>query len=292
VFEKAREWLEWSWWGIGVCYVVLIAAFYGILWAAIEPLGIPDTFEKLTSLSQWRAFYHIILAVLLASHVTLLFDIVIRKWEWGRRTSDYKTTSQVLRVGITSSLIEWHKEGAWTADLSHDPPDLRVTDSDRGGILRRTEFWTDYEFEFETKIDNANTSWIIRGYDLDNYVMLQCWPDRIVPHYRRNGLWWREREITLPRVLPEGWFKVCIRVEWENVEACLQEGGKSTVLFADDLLGPRTASLIACRPSEDRPDYVDGEVFLSYLRGGVGFRACGHESAHFRNITVRRIVED
>ncbi len=206
--------------------------------------------------------------------------------------SHSEAANQVLLVEITSSLTEWEREGDWITDTSHAPPDLQVTNSDRGGILRWTRSWTDYEFEFETRIDRENSAWIIRAYNLDNYVMLQCRRDRIIPHYLRDGLWWREQETNLPRALPEGWFRVCIRVQGDSVSAFWLEEGHRTVLLERNLLGPRTVSLIACRPSPDQLHYVDGPVFISYLRGGVGFRASGHESAYFRNITVRQIVDD
>jgi hypothetical protein len=206
--------------------------------------------------------------------------------------SNSEVANQVVQVQIDRLLMGWQKDGDWTGDDSHDPHDLRVTNSDRGGILTRTLSWTDYEFEFETKIERKCTAWIVRAYDLDNYVMLQCWPDKITPLYRRDGLWWSEQETRLPRTLPGGWFKVCIRVEKETISVLWLEDGRRTVLFEDDLLGPRTVSLTACRPSPSQPQYVNGEVFLSYLRGGVGFRACGDESALFRNITVRQIVDD
>ena len=206
--------------------------------------------------------------------------------------SHAEAANQVLLVEITSSLTEWEREGDWTADTSHAPPDLRVTNSDRGGILKRTQSWTDYEFEFETKIDRSYTAWIIRAYDLDNYVMLQCSPDKITPLYRRDGLWWSEQATRLVAPLPKDWFKVYIRVEGGTVSAFRLEDGQRTFLFRGDLLAPRTVSLEACRPSPDQPHYVDGPVFMSYLRGGVGFRACGDESAYFRNITVRPIVDD
>ena len=197
-----------------------------------------------------------------------------------------------LLVGIDSSLSEWEREGDWTPDTSHDPPDLHVTNSDRGGVLRRTLHYTDYEFEFETKIDRDFTAWIIRAHDLDNYVMLQCGHGRITPLYRRTGLWWSEKESKLVQPLPKGWFKVCIRVLGDTVSASLKEDGQRTLLLQRDLLGPRTVFLEACRPSADKPHYVDREVSLSYLRGGVGFRACGQESAYFRNIMVRPISDD
>ena len=289
VLKKAREWVARSWWGIAVCYPILICFFYLVIWAAIEPLGIPDKLAELPWILQHRAFYHVLIAVFLASHMTLLLDLLARRRGWGRWAINHETANKAVEVEISSSLIEWQTGGALTPDLSHDPPDLRVTNSDNGGILRETLTWTDYQFEFETKIDNANSSWIVRAHDLDNYVMLQCSVDKIIPHYRRDGLWWRESETPLPPVLPKGWFKVSITVQMEAVEVCLEKDGKSTILFRADILGPRTASLIACRPSDDKPTYKNGEVFLSYLRGGVGFRASGNESAYFRNITVRQI---
>jgi hypothetical protein len=293
MFKTAREWLKRCWWGSVICYLLLLPAYYAFLWAVIAPLGIPATFDQLPSfLPQLRIFYHIMLVMALASHSTLVFDLFARKRGWGGKNAINSTANRAVPVKINDPLMGWNREGDWIPDTSHDPPDLRVTNSDRGGILRKTDTWTDYEFEFETRIDRENTAWIIRAYDLDNYVMLQCRRDGIIPHYRRDGLWWREQETNLPRALPEGWFRVCIRVQEDSVSAFWLEEGHRTVLLERDLLGSRTVSLIACRPSPDQPHYVDGPVFMSYLRGGVGFRASGHESAYFRNITVRPITED
>lgn len=205
---------------------------------------------------------------------------------------DEPTAGKVIRVTIDPSLSDWEKDGDWMADASRVPSDLQVTNSDRGGILSPTKSWTDYEFEFETKIDKECTAWIIRAYDLDNYVMLQCRHDKIIPLYRRAGLWWSEQETNLVQPLPRGWFKVRIVVKGGSVLISQLDAGERTVLYRGDILAPRTVSLEACRPSPSLPDYSSGPVFVSYLRGGVGFRACGHESAYFRNITVRQIGDD
>jgi class 3 adenylate cyclase len=198
--------------------------------------------------------------------------------------------SQVLCVTIDRLLSDWEKEGSWIPDISRVPVDLQVTNSDRGGILVPTKSWTDYEFEFETKIDREYTAWIIRAHDLDNYVLLQCGNGRITPLYRRDGLWWSEKEARLAQPLPEGWFKVLIQVKGDSVSVYQLDTGERTVLFKGDILAPRTVSLEACRPDPNIPNYSSGPVFVSYLRGGVGFRACGHENAYFRNIMVRQIV--
>ena len=166
----------------------------------------------------------------------LVIDRSRNGWERVRerlaqKGSHSDTANQILQVEITYSLIEWEKEGDWTADTSHAPPDLWVTNSDKGGILRGTKSWADYEFEFETRIDREFSSWIIRADDLDNYVMLQCAPDKIMPVYRRGGLWWSEQQpVRLAAPLPRGWFKVSIRVEGHTVSAFRLEDDQRTVL--------------------------------------------------------------
>jgi hypothetical protein len=72
-------WLDRKWWGLAASYIGLVVSTWGIIWAVIEPLGIPETFETLPSLLKHRAFYHIVVTPLIASHLLLAIEI------WKRR---------------------------------------------------------------------------------------------------------------------------------------------------------------------------------------------------------------
>ena len=72
---------------------------------------------------------------------------------------------------------------------------LIVTESDKGGIAKPCQTWTDYVFEFETKIVNKYTSWIVRAADIENYMMLQCGQKTLRLVFRGKGTW-RHRDWT------------------------------------------------------------------------------------------------
>jgi hypothetical protein len=183
-------------------------------------------------------------------------------------------------------LDEWEFRGNWRTDRDGKERILIVTESGDGGIAKPCRLWTDYVFRFETKIVKANTSWIIRASDVLNYVMLQCEPGALNPHFRVAGTWITLGSIPLTPPLPlNTWFDVQIRVTGHRVVVTVTEDGVERELLNDYLLTPRQATItLPGKPPQIR------DVTLSYPAGSVGFREwSSKECAHFRKVRVRKI---
>jgi hypothetical protein len=174
-------------------------------------------------------------------------------------------------------LEKWEYHGDWRTEREGDGHILIVTESERGGIVQPCLSWKDYIFEFETRIVNGNTSWIIRAKNILSYVMLQCGQDRLYPHFRVNGTWtnpdWtRQNPVILPVLLPlNTWFGVHIEVRGTLVLVTVTVNNREReILNSGTLLEPPTSP-------------------TSYPMGSVGFRESANECAHFRNVRVKRL---
>lgn len=88
MFNLACKWLLRTWWGILIAYAVLVTAAYLAIWAAIEPLSLPDTFQGAPWPINARWFYHVTLAIFAGAHLTLFIDLWLRRgvWRHGNRS--------------------------------------------------------------------------------------------------------------------------------------------------------------------------------------------------------------
>jgi hypothetical protein len=192
----------------------------------------------------------------------------------------YEPSHEEFREDFRHGLENWeyHHEEKWRTEREGDGCILIVTESPSGGIAKPCLSWRDYVFEFETKIVNGNTSWIIRAQDTDNYVMLQCQEGQLYPHFRMEGRWervasWtRKNPVLLPFSLPlNTWFGVRIEVRGTQVLVTVTVNDRETeILNSSALLEPPIAP-------------------ASYTMGSVGFRESARECAHFRNVHVKRL---
>jgi adenylate kinase family enzyme len=82
MLARWNSWLVNRWWGIGVVYALALSSSYAIIWAFIEPIGIPDSFEKLPTLLNSRWFYHVLASIFIAAHLTVLVEAIYRKRSW------------------------------------------------------------------------------------------------------------------------------------------------------------------------------------------------------------------
>jgi len=60
----------------------MFVASYSIIWTLIVPMSIPDHWDTAQTLLSKRYFYHILATVIIASHITLVFESLRRKKEW------------------------------------------------------------------------------------------------------------------------------------------------------------------------------------------------------------------
>ena len=193
-----------------------------------------------------------------------------------------------FRENFKRGLRAWDFSGSWTTDLEDGHHILIVADSANGGLAKACRLWSDYIFEFETRIVKSNSSWLIRASDIHNYVMLQCSQTEIIPHFRDRALWYPLAAVSLPVKLPlNNWFRVTITVKGNRVRVKAGLDGKEHALLDDSLLEPKIGSAkIAVGGTSHELDFA-----FSFPFGSVGFREYpGTECAHFRNVSVRKIV--
>ncbi len=87
----------------------------------------------------------------------------------------------------------WHYiDGTWELLPRGE---LRVTQSEIGGITRVGYLWTDYSFEFTAVIVNRCIAWIVRAQDLFNYYMIQLDCVHVRPHLCFTGQWVRSGRV-------------------------------------------------------------------------------------------------
>ena len=68
-------WLKRRWWGLTITYVLLLGLYYGGIWALIEPLELPESWDILPTFLRSRLFFHLLGSVILAAHTSLLFEL-------------------------------------------------------------------------------------------------------------------------------------------------------------------------------------------------------------------------
>lgn len=202
-------------------------------------------------------------------------------------TKEREPKERILRDNFKHGLQRWEYFGDWKIEKEDGHFILIVRKSDVGGFALPCRQWIDYLFEFETKIVQANTSWIIRAADIHNYVLLQCSTTEINPHYRVNGLWVKLESVKLQTPLPlNSWFKVQIKAQGTRVVVKAAVEGKENVLLDSYLLEPQ--AFVAEFSEGDVPRKLD--LFASFPVGSVGFRESGlSECAHFRDVRVTKL---
>lgn len=166
---------------------------------------------------------------------------------------------------------------------------LQVSNSDAGGISTQCKTWVNYTFSFDTQIIKHNSSWLIRATDVFSYVMLQCKPDQIIPHYRIQGNWMILEPVPLPFfILYNEWFHVDIEVRDIRVVVKITYANKTHVVLNMNLLEPKVLPII---PVVIGSNNETGKIkwSCSYPYGSVGFRQYGDEVAHFKRVRVLKI---
>jgi len=172
---------------------------------------------------------------------------------------------------------KWEYEGDWKIIENGT---LSVRNSGIGGITNVGSHWENYDFEFETRIINECSTWILRAQDLNNYFMFQCRRDVIRPHQR----------VTVPKIQPDPTTPttapqnliVTFEVGWKIWD------GRPHNSNLDDW----TKVKIRVRGSDVMIWIADRLVLhepnlIPFAKGRVGFRNDDAEEAHFRKVRVR-----
>jgi len=187
-----------------------------------------------------------------------------------------------FKRGLRSSEWEWY--GNWRIEEEENKNVLSVTNSPDGGFTRVGAYWTNYNFTFDTKILNKFSSWLLRVKDKHNYLMFQCWRDRIVPHIRINSYWEVCEPIFLDNHLTikiNMWYKVKIIVRGDIIE--IEINGNNIRYTIPPTTTPNLPKLYE---NNRRATFDTGSLRMS---GRVGFRNDGNEKALFRKVKMTTI---
>jgi hypothetical protein len=192
----------------------------------------------------------------------------------------------------TPLIGNWYSTGNWRIEPGDEGANyLVVTDSEAGGIIKHCLDWRDYKFEFETKIINLTSSWIVRAKDTLNYVMLQCNLTEIRPHFRNGFIWCWKESYRLPFELSVNrWFRVQIIVRDMRVVVKISDADDvmHEVLNSDLLKSP--IMVADCSGLNlNHPEKAQILFGSSFTHGSVGFREHGSETAHFRNVNIVKL---
>lgn len=87
MIDHAVDWLRKSWWGLAVAYGIVLVASYLTIWQLAEPIGIPDTMDTVPGWVKTRFFFHVVAAVVIGAHATLILDILIRRSDESRQST-------------------------------------------------------------------------------------------------------------------------------------------------------------------------------------------------------------
>lgn len=208
---------------------------------------------------------------------------------------------------FSKGLINWEYGGeGWSTEYSKDNGyELSVTNSYDGGLTRRGFTWSDYIFEFETKIISKYTGWIVRAIDRNNYFMIQVSEKKIRPHFRVKGYWIvDDYDLKLKNQVKDyEWFKVKIIVIGNTIDVYLGEKEEHALhYFIPDpgraIVKKPVKFLKAEITNQEGKNQVSADEFkeqeegliFSFPNGRVGFRCSGDEHAHFRKVRVKPII--
>lgn len=239
-----------------------------------------------------------IVILYLSTNAQFVFDCVIFGWilaiialpfVWLQKPED--TFVDNFRSGVNPRI--WEYEGNWKTELDErGKPVLTVTDSELGGLVVPCRAWTDYEFQFETRIIKECTAWIVRASNLNDCIMFQLRHDLFRPHIRANGIWLKPENIKhgLP-IKPNVWYSIrtLVRSSYATVYATVN--GKEQMVYQDKIFGTHPAMTVDLRPLVNQaPDIMAAQVVNVSVRvGSFGFRLSGNETAQFRNVRAYRL---
>lgn len=125
--NKAADAMRRQWWGLIVAYLLISVLSFLIIWAFLEPAGVPNEFtpESLPSFLLQRIFLHIYLSLLVGAFITMLIELFIRRDTWViirsairlQKHEDYEPLEQFLAdankvdiIGINlAGIVSYHQ---------------------------------------------------------------------------------------------------------------------------------------------------------------------------------------
>jgi hypothetical protein len=183
---------------------------------------------------------------------------------------------KIIKKSAEGDLVDDFKYGLgkWefnSGDVSVNNGELIVSKCDYGILSKSGHNWRNYIFEFESKILNLCSGWIVRAKDFNNYTMIQFTKDKIRFHYRIEGKWDVAEEKTVSGIVDikdNEWFKIRIKAD----------GDFLTVFINDKEVF--NSNVFVEHPKNKNARYI------SFPTGRVGFRQYGNEKACFRKVKM------
>ena len=190
----------------------------------------------------------------------------------------------------------WEYDGTWR--ILHRG-ELDVTHSDKGGITKIGQYWTNYSFEFTAVMvttvgEYQCIGWIVRAQDLFNYCMIQLNPAEVRPHLRVRGRW-----ITAPKKT-HGYAidsekhdlsikpKEPIEIRTEVRESEIRVYVNNREIYHDQKF---FSMRFVNKKFEDVPRQPDVLEVLPFMTGRVGFRMAKEEYGKFSRCRVRTLPQ-
>jgi hypothetical protein len=135
--KKAERWLRKHWAGLLIAYLLVCPVVYFAIWAIIEPLGIPDVIDadSIPAILKHRGFAHVMLTLLIGSHIVLILELAFRWKTWKSYRVAYQAHTQgpgwwnwVSDGRFAGTTKEGRRMEAIRVKLGDDiPPEIGVT---------------------------------------------------------------------------------------------------------------------------------------------------------------------
>lgn len=205
-----------------------------------------------------------------------------------------------------NGLDKWEFGGeGWKIEFDNNEAILSVSESQDGGIAKRGFNWRDYEFNFDTKIINKSSGWIVRALSRSKCLMIQLNLEDIEKpkirfHLRMPGsvefpwIVLREEEIKLrSRLKLLRWIHIKTVISGSNIDVFINKEHVAHYFIADPIRLPKEISgekVILKEGSEEKNVTLLREyVPMEYWVGTVGFRCSGDEHSHFKRVRVKSL---
>lgn len=181
----------------------------------------------------------------------------------------------------------WEFDGEWKVERDETGHRvLTVTNSDRGGLVIPCLHWKDYEIQFETRIVNEWTGWIVRASSFNDFVHQKLSDQLIHTLYRVSTIWDRQSErahgLNIEKM---EWYRIRILAIGNWLSTWIELDGRHRMLFRDDILGIRDPIEANIQSSQLSLPTTHRQILTpSYRSGSFGFRLWDVERAQYRNL--------
>ncbi len=277
--------LSWVWKLLGNFVNLLI-----IHWMTLVPLLFGMLFAILIALLYYFKFYRF------KKYVAMSLEDSFRKdlRSLDDRISHLESYASMLFEDDFNTDLQknWHYQGKW--DLVPGGG-LSVTQSEKGGITRVGQLWSDYSFEFTAVIattveEYQCIGWIVRAQDLSNYYMIQLNPAEVRPHLRVGGRWITAPQRKYGYAIDKERFKLSIKPK-EHIEICTEVRGSEIRVYAKGKEIYHEQKFFCMRfinkEFEDVAMQPGVLVVPPFTTGRVGFRMHRQEHGRFFECRVR-----